>query len=259
MPPPVECPKCHATESFAPIGPGVERLEQEAAELFPGARILVLSSDLVESVERLRQELDDVAQGRFDLVIGTQLVAKGHHFPKLNLVGIVDADLGLGNGDPRAAERTFQLLHQVVGRAGREEGRGFGYLQTHQPEHPVMRALISGDREAFYSSEIELRERTHYPPFGRLASLVSSANDRHGAESYGRMLVSHAPKNDEVRVLGPAEAPIAVVRGRHRFRVLMKAPRGFDLSAYLRQWLTAAPGPRGNVRLEVDVDPMSFL
>ncbi len=259
MPPPMECPNCHATESFAPIGPGVERLEQEAAELFPGARILVLSSDLVESMERLRAELDDVAQGRFDIVIGTQLVAKGHHFPKLNLVGIVDADLGLGNGDPRAAERTFQLLHQVVGRAGREEGRGVGFLQTHQPEHPVMKALILGDREAFYSSEIALREKTGYPPFGRLASLVITANDRHAAESYGRTLASAAPKNEQVRVLGPAEAPIAVVRGRHRFRVLVKAPRGFDLSAYLRAWLSAAPKPRGNVRLEVDVDPQSFF
>ena len=154
MPPPEQCPKCEAKDSFVAVGPGVERLEQEAAELFPGARILVLSSDLVESMERLRQELDDVAEGRFDIVIGTQLVAKGHHFPKLNLVGIVDADLGLANGDPRAAERTFQLLHQVVGRAGREEGRGYGFLQTHQPEHPVMSALIAGDREAFYSTEI---------------------------------------------------------------------------------------------------------
>ena len=259
MPPPAECPNCHATESFAAVGPGVERLEQEAAELFPAARVLVLSSDLIESIERLRSELDDVAQGRFDLVIGTQLVAKGHHFPKLNLVGIVDADLSLGNGDPRAAERTFQLLHQVVGRAGREEGRGFGYLQTHQPEHPVMRALISGDREAFYSSEIELRERTGYPPFGRLASLVISANDRPGAEGYARSLVAHAPKEESVRVLGPAEAPIAVVRGRHRFRLLVKSPRAFDMSAYLRVWLSKAPKPKGNVRLEVDVDPMSFL
>src|SRR5579885_2588523 len=259
MPPPAQCPKCQANDSFAPIGPGVERLEQEATELFPGARILVLSSDLVESIERLRQELDDVAEGRFGLVIGTQLVAKGHHFPKLNLVGMVDADLGLGNGDPRAAERTFQLLHQVVGRAGREEGRGIGLLQTHQPEHPVMRALISGDREAFYKSEIELRERTHYPPFGRLASLVISANDRHGAEGFGRALAAHAPKDDEVRVLGPAEAPIAVVRGRHRFRLLAKAPRHFDLSDYLRAWLGRAPKPKGNVRLEIDVDPMSFL
>ena len=259
MPPPAECLNCHATDSFAAVGPGVERLEQEAAELFPQARILVLSSDLVESMERLRAELDDVAQGRFELVIGTQLVAKGHHFPKLNLVGIVDADLGLGNGDPRAAERTFQLLHQVVGRAGREEGRGVGYLQTHQPEHPVMKALISGDREAFYKNEIEQRERTHYPPFGRLASLVISANDRHAAESYGRALVAHAPKDDAVRILGPAEAPIAVVRGRHRFRLLVKSSRAFDLSAYLRDWLGRAPKPRGNVRLEVDVDPMSFL
>ncbi len=259
MPPPVECPQCHATESFAPIGPGVERLEHEAAELFPGARILVLSSDLVESMERLRRELDDVAEGRFDIVIGTQLVAKGHHFPKLNLVGIVDADLGLGNGDPRAAERTFQLLHQVVGRAGREEGRGIGFLQTHQPEHPVMKALILGDREAFYSSEIALREKAGYPPFGRLASLVITANERHAAESYGRTLASRAPRDEQVRVLGPAEAPIAVVRGRHRFRLLVKAPRGFDLSTYLRQWLAAAPKPRGNVRLEVDVDPQSFF
>ena len=258
MPPPAECPNCHATESLAAVGPGVERLEQEAAELFPQARTLVLSSDLVESVERLRQELDDVAQGRFDLIIGTQLVAKGHHFPKLNLVGIVDADLGLGNGDPRAAERTFQLLHQVVGRAGREEGRGVGYLQTHQPEHPVMRALISGDREAFYSNEIEQRERSGYPPFGRLAALIVTANERHTAETFGRTLAKAAPKNEDVRVLGPAEAPIAVVRGRHRFRLLVKAPRAFDLSAYLRGWLADAPKPRGNVRLEVDVDPQSF-
>ena len=258
MPPPAECSNCHATDSFAAVGPGVERLEQEAGELFPQARTLVLSSDLVESVERLRQELDDVAQGRFDLIIGTQLVAKGHHFPKLNLVGIVDADLGLGNGDPRAAERTFQLLHQVVGRAGREEGIGVGYLQTHQPEHPVMRALISGDREAFYKNEIEQRERTGYPPFGRLAGLVVTANERHSAETYGRTLANAAPKDQNARVLGPAEAPLAVVRGRHRFRLLVKSPRSLDLSAYLREWLAAAPKPRGNVRLEVDVDPQSF-
>jgi primosomal protein N' (replication factor Y) len=132
-------------------------------------------------------------------------------------------------------------------------------LQTHQPEHPVMKALISGDREAFYSSEIELREATSYPPFGRLASLVITANERHAAESYGRSLATHAPKNDEVRVLGPAEAPIAVVRGRHRQRLLVKAPRNFDLSGYLREWLAKAPKPRGNVQLAVDVDPQSFL
>jgi primosomal protein N' (replication factor Y) len=259
MPPPAQCPSCQATDSFVAVGPGVERLEQEAAELFPGSRILVLSSDLVESVERLRDELNDVAEGRFDIIIGTQLVAKGHHFPKLNLVGVVDADLGLSNGDPRAAERTFQLLHQVVGRAGREEGRGIGFLQTHQPEHPVMRALIAADREAFYASEIELREKTHYPPFGRLASLLISANERPAAESYGRRLAAIAPRADEVRVLGPAEAPLAVVRGRHRFRLLVKSPRGFDLSAYLRDWLAAAPKHGSNIKLEVDIDPQSFL
>jgi len=259
MPQPAECPKCHAADSFTACGPGVERLEEEVAMLFPDRRVLVLSSDLVESVERLREELDDVAEGRFDIVIGTQLVAKGHHFPKLNLVGIVDADLGLGNGDPRAAERTFQLLHQVVGRAGREAGHGLGLLQTHQPEHPVMRALIAQDRDAFYASEIAAREATSYPPFGRLASLVVSGSDKHAAEGYARALAAKAPREESVRVLGPAEAPLALVRGRYRFRLLAKSPRAFDLSGWLRAWLAAAPKRKGNLKLEVDVDPMSFL
>jgi primosomal protein N' (replication factor Y) len=259
MPHPAACPKCQAANSFVACGPGVERLEEEVRELFPQARVLVLSSDLVVSVERLREELDDIAQGRFDIVIGTQLVAKGHHFPMLNLVGVIDADLGLSNGDPRAAERTFQLLHQVIGRAGRDAGMGHGYLQTHQPEHPVMRALIAQDREAFYDAEIEVRERDHYPPFGRLASIVISGPDKHATESHARALARAAPTHDEVRVLGPAEAPLALVRGRHRLRLLIKAPRNFDLSAYLRQWLAAAPKKHGSIKLDIDVDPQSFL
>jgi primosomal protein N' (replication factor Y) len=264
MPHPANCPQCQAVNSFVPIGPGVERLDEEVRELFPGARVLVLSSDLIASVERMREEFAEIAAGRFDIIIGTQLVAKGHHFPMLNLVGIIDADLGLANGDPRAAERTFQLLYQVVGRAGREAGAGYGYLQTHQPEHPVIRALIAQDRDAFYSAEIEQREKTHYPPFGRLASLVVSGEDKHETEAYARSLARTAPKvegssGDEVRVLGPAEAPLALVRGRHRLRLLVKSPRAFDLSAYLREWLAAGPKPKGSVKLEIDVDPQSFL
>jgi primosomal protein N' (replication factor Y) len=245
-------------KSLVAVGPGVERLQEEATALFPEARTLVLSSDLVTSIETMRSELNDIAEGRVDIIIGTQLVAKGHHFPKLNLVGIVDADLGLGNGDPRAGERTFQLLHQVTGRAGRETGRGYGFLQTHQPDHPVMQALVKGDREAFYSSEIALREAAGYPPFGRLAALIVSGTDRHATEAYARQLAQSAPRSDDVRVLGPAEAPVAVVRGRHRFRLLAKSPRAFDLSAYLRDWLTRGPKRRGNIKLDVDVDPQSF-
>jgi primosomal protein N' (replication factor Y) len=259
MPLPPQCPQCLASGTFVPVGPGVERLEEEARELFPDSRVLVLSSDLVESVERLREELDEVAEGRFEIIIGTQLIAKGHHFPKLNLVGVVDADLGLANGDPRAAERTFQLLYQVVGRAGRERERGMGLIQTHQPEHPVVRALAEGDREGFYESEIELREVTSYPPFGRLASLIVSASERGGAEAYARALAKAAPAVREVRVLGPAEAPLAVVRGRHRFRLLVKSPRRFDLSAHIREWLASSPAPKGSVKLEIDIDPQSFL
>jgi primosomal protein N' (replication factor Y) len=259
MPTPEQCPHCAARGSFVACGPGVERLAEEAVALFPGARILVLSSDLITSVERMREELAEIEQGLVDIVIGTQLVAKGHHFPKLNLVGVVDADLGLSNGDPRAAERTFQLLHQVIGRAGREAGRGMGYLQTHQPEHPVMRALAAGDREAFYSSEIDLREQAQYPPFGRLAALVVSGDDKYAAQAHARRLAQAAPPVDAVRVLGPAEAPLALIRGRYRFRLLVKSPRAFDLSAYLRQWMTVAPKATGKIKLEIDVDPQSFL
>jgi primosomal protein N' (replication factor Y) len=259
VPRPPACPKCQAADSFAACGPGVERLEEEAAKLFPGARIMVLSSDLIVTAEHMREELKEIAEGRVDIIIGTQLVAKGHHFPKLNLFGIVDADMGLNGSDPRAAERTFQLLHQVAGRAGRETGRGRGYLQTHQPHHPVMRAIIAGDREAFYATEIDARERTGFPPFGRLASLIVSGPDRPSTEGHARRLAGAAPYTEAVRVLGPAEAPIAVIRGRHRFRLLAKAARNFDLSGYLRGWLSGAPKAEAGVRLEVDVDPVSFL
>jgi primosomal protein N' (replication factor Y) len=258
-PQPKECPKCHAADSFVACGPGVERLEEEASLLFPDKRILVLSSDLIASIEKMREEFRDIEQGRVDVIIGTQLVAKGHHFPRLNLVGVVDADLGLGSGDPRASERTFQLLHQVIGRAGREEGYGVGYIQTHQPEHPVMKALIAQDREAFYDSEIAVRERAAYPPFGRLASLLITGADKHATEGFGRRLAAAAPAVEGVRVLGPAEAPLAVVRGRHRFRIMVKSARGFDLSAYMRAWLADAPKRVGDIKLEVDVDPLSFL
>jgi primosomal protein N' (replication factor Y) len=259
MPRPNICPHCAAEESLVAVGPGVERLQEEAAALFPGARTMVLSSDLITSVETMRSELNEIAEGRVDIIIGTQLVAKGHNFPRLNLVGVVDADLGLGNGDPRAAERTFQLLNQVIGRAGRDQGRGIGYLQTHQPEHPVMKALVANDREAFYASEIESRERTGYPPFGRLASLIISAGDRPTAEGFARKLASVAPLDERIQVLGPAEAPLAVIKGRYRFRLLVKSLRSVDLSQYLREWLAAGPKTTGNLKLEVDVDPQSFL
>ena len=259
MPRPHTCPHCAAEESLVAVGPGVERLQEEVASLFPDARSMVLSSDLITSIETMRSELNEIVEGRVDIIIGTQLVAKGHHFPRLNLVGVVDADLGLSNGDPRAAERTWQLLNQVIGRAGRDQGRGVGYLQTHQVEHPVMKALVACDREAFYASEIDSRERTGYPPFGRLASLIISAGDRPTAEGFARKLAAIAPIDERIKVLGPAEAPLAVIKGRYRFRLLVKSQRNVDLSEYLREWLAAGPKTKGNLKLEVDVDPQSFL
>lgn len=258
-PAPSECPDCAGEDTLVPCGPGVERVAEEVAGRFPEARIALLSSDVTPNVAAMRQVLESIEQGHCDLVIGTQLVAKGHHFPGLAIVGVVDGDLGLGQGDPRASERTYQLLHQVTGRAGREAITGKGYIQTHIPEHPVVRALASGDRDGFLAQEIAARESAGYPPFGRLAALIISAANREAAQGYGRLLVSRAPRADKVTVLGPADAPLAVIRGRHRARVLVKAARETDIQAYLRQWLSATPDPKGSVRLAVDVDPYNFM
>ncbi|MFG1393947.1 primosomal protein N' [Xanthobacter agilis] len=258
-PVPEECPRCGAKDSLVAVGPGVERLQEEVQTLFPAARTLVLSSDLLGGLERMRAELDAVAKGEVDVIVGTQLVAKGHNFPGLALVGVVDADVGLGQGDPRAAERTFQLVHQVAGRAGRGKTEGRGFIQTRSPEHPVMRALVTGDRDAFYDTEIAAREETLLPPFGRMAGLIVSASEAHAAEAYARRLAACAPIVPDVRILGPAEAPLAVLRGRHRWRLLARSPRQLDLSAYLRHWREVAPKPTGNVKVVIDVDPQSFF
>jgi primosomal protein N' (replication factor Y) len=272
---PEQCPECGESE-LAACGPGIERLAEEVAALWPEARCLMLSSDFPGGTERLRRELDAIAEGACDIIIGTQLVAKGHNFPLLSLVGVIDADVSLSSGDPRAAERTFQLLQQVTGRAGRFDAAGRAFVQTWQPDHPVIRAILSGDADRFYSEETEQRRRAGLPPFGRLAALIVSAKDRAPAEDHARALVRTAfalppnakwklaavgglPGDDEITLLGPAEAPIAVIRGRHRFRLLVRAPRNADLQSFLRATLATAPPQRGSVRVAVDVDPQNFM
>jgi primosomal protein N' (replication factor Y) (superfamily II helicase) len=270
------CPQCHEADTLTACGPGVERLAEEAEALFPDIRTLVLSSDTPGGMETLRGQLDAAAKGAYDLIIGTQLVAKGHNFPLLTFVCVVDADVGLANADPRASERTFQLLRQATGRAGRADKPGRALLQTWQPEHPVIAALLSGDAERFYAQETEQRRIGGLPPFGRLAAIIVSAEDRGAAEAHARALAQAAhrlpgaknwrvaplgghPGENEIILLGPAEAPIAVVRKRYRFRLAAKAPRSADLQGFLRAMLAAAPEPRGGVRVAIDVDPQSFL
>lgn len=258
-PRPEACPECGTLDHLVACGPGVERIAEEVVGHFPDARTIVLSSDILGGVRRLRLELEAIAKGDVDIVIGTQLVAKGHNFPNMTLVGVVDADLGLANGDPRAAERTFQLLSQVTGRAGRTGKKSVGLLQTYQPDHPVIQAIVSGDAEAFYERETTERARSHLPPFGRLAGIVVSAATRAEAEGHARALRRVAPPSNDIQVLGPAEAPLALVGGRHRFRLLVHGERRSDMQAFLRALLAAGPKPRGSVRVQVDVDPQSFL
>lgn len=256
---PEACPECGTFDHLVACGPGVERVAEEVVGQFPDARTIVLSSDMLGGVKRLRMELDAIANGDADIVIGTQLVAKGHNFPNMTLVGIVDADLGLANGDPRAAERTFQLLSQVTGRAGRTGKKSLGLLQTFQPDHPVMRAIVSGDAETFYGREIAERERALLPPFGRLAGIIVSAATRVEAEGHARGIRRAAPPSSDIQVLGPAEAPLALIAGRHRFRLLVHGERRSDMQGYIRSMLAAGPKVRGSVRVSVDIDPQSFL
>lgn len=255
---PTQCPSCKAAESLVPIGPGVERIAEEVQAVLPQARQLLMTSDAIGSAAQAQAAVGAIEAGSVDVVIGTQMMAKGWHFPNLTLVGVVDADLGLAGGDLRAAERSAQLLHQVAGRVGRAEQPGRALLQTYQPDHPVMRALASGDLAGFRTAEADLRRPGHWPPFGRLAALIVTADEAEAVTSACRALAMQAPMQAGLVVLGPAPAPFAMLRGRHRWRFLLKAERRVPVQAVLRDWLARVPLPR-SVRIIIDIDPISFL
>ncbi len=258
-PVPTACPNCDVEGRMAAVGPGVERLEEEAIRRFPDARIAVLSSDMAMTARALKERIHSIANGEADIIIGTQMVAKGHNFPLLTCVGVIDADLGLQGGDLRAAERTFQLIRQVAGRAGRAEKRGVAYIQTHQPDHPVIQAILQGEEEAFWQAEADQRRMAGVPPYGRLAGIVLSGPDLKVVFDVASYLTRNAQGLHKigVEVFGPAPAPIARVRGRHRVRLLVKAEKNTQIQPALAAWRDAVRLPRG-VRMQIDIDPQSF-
>ncbi|CAN5822882.1 primosomal protein N' [soil metagenome] len=258
MPKPLACPHCGAKDSLTSIGPGVERVEEEARGLFPDARIAIFSSDTVWDAREAKRLIQAMEEGQIDILVATQAAAKGHNFPGLTLVGVVDADLGLRGGDLRAAERTYQLLAQATGRAGRKDRPGRAMLQTYAPEHPVMQALKAQDRDAFTTAELEEREIAGLPPYGRLAALIVSGPDAVQLEAFVEKMAQVAPNAEGFAVYGPADAPLGLIRGRRRKRFLIRADRTVDLSAYLAAW-RARFRPPGMIRVAIDVDPYSFL
>jgi primosomal protein N' (replication factor Y) len=258
QPVPKACPECQTPDSFAACGPGVERIQEEVQELLPEAKTFILASDVITSPTMISTAVRDIEQRKHDIIIGTQIIAKGHHFPALTLVGVVDADLGLSGGDLRAGERTFQLLHQVAGRAGRAEKPGRVYMQTYMPEQSVIRALGKNDRDEFLEVESRERERAGMPPYGRLAALILSGTDELKLEQFCRSLAQKAPRYDDIRVLGPAPAPMAFLRGKHRRRFLIKTTKSLSLQKYLGEWLAAIKTPSA-LQLKVDIDPQSFF
>ncbi len=258
LPLPEICPSCEQPDTLVPCGPGVERLLEEVAVHFPDARTLIAASDNIHSPKAAQHLVAQIENHEIDIVIGTQIVAKGYHFPMLTLVGAVDADLGLSGGDLRAAERTYQLLYQVAGRAGRGERPGTVCLQTYTAAHPVMTALAAGDRDAFLEAEIQAREAANMPPFGRLVALIVSGEDERAVDEGAASLGRAAPNAPNVQVLGPAPAPIAMLRGRHRRRLLMMAARDVAVQPVVKAWLGRASWPK-KVRVQIDVDPYSFF
>ncbi|WP_106639702.1 primosomal protein N' [Allosphingosinicella vermicomposti] len=258
MPPPRACPECSEEDSLVACGPGVERIADEVAALWPEARTAIVTSDTIWSPAKAAEFVGRMERGEIDIVVGTQLVTKGYHFPNLTLVGVVDADLGLQGGDLRAAERSFQQICQVSGRAGRGEKPGRVLVQTHEPLAPVISALVSGDVEGFYAAETEARRSAAMPPFGRLAGIIVSSEDLAEATETARLIGKTAPIVENMAVFGPAPAPLAMLRGRHRQRLLVHAARSLDVQDIIREWLGKLDWPRG-VRVAVDVDPYSFL
>src|SRR5260221_491093 len=252
------CPSCAAPGALAACGPGVERLAEEVAALFPAARTAVMASDVLSGPPAAATLVATVESHGIDILIGTQIVAKGHHFPMLTLVGVIDADLGLAGGDLRAAERTYQLLHQVAGRAGRAARPGTVFLQTFMPDNPVIRALVSGDRDRFFAEENAARRQHGMPPFGRLAALIVAAPDSETPDFAAAAFARAPPQMPGLQVPGPAPAPLAILRTRPRRRFLVKAERSVALQPVLRDWLSRVKFP-ASVRVQVDIDPYSFL
>jgi primosomal protein N' (replication factor Y) len=257
-PRPKICPECEAEGRFAACGPGVERLAEELESLFPDIRYTIAASDTLAGPRATEALVRSIENHDIDVIIGTQVVAKGYHFPKLTLVGVIDADLGLSGGDLRAAERTYQLLYQVAGRAGREERPGRVLVQTYLPDHPVMQALVTTGRKEFMDIEIKARQLSGMPPFGRLAALIISGKNETAVDQAARTLGRNAPYGKAIMVLGPAPAPIALLRGRHRRRLLLKTHKGVSLQAVLKKWLAQSSIP-GSVKVQIDVDPYSFM
>ncbi|WP_068073025.1 primosomal protein N' [Novosphingobium lentum] len=258
VPPPATCPECGEPDCLVACGPGVERIADEVSEILPDARVAVVTSDTLTSPARAAEFVEQASAGMIDVIVGTQLVTKGYHFPELTLVGVVDADMGLEGGDLRAAERTYQQIAQVAGRAGRGQKPGEVLIQTRHPSAPVIEALASGDRDTFYAAETEARREAGAPPFGRWAAIIVSSEDEAEARDAARAIGGAAPRLADVMVLGPAPAPLSLLRGRYRYRLLINARRSTELQRIIREWLDELNFPQG-VRVGVDIDPYSFV
>ena len=252
-----DCPKCKNQNTLIPYGTGVEKIEEEIRKSFPKISVCTLSSDLIKEKGEISEILNKIIAGKIDLIIGTQMLAKGHHFPQLTLVGVVDSDISLIGCDMRASEKTFQILTQVAGRSGREKKAGKVFLQTYSPDHPVIRSLLFGNRNDFFREELRLRKNYHLPPFSKLASIIISGRNEQDIISMSWKIKNSFPDYKGMEILGPAPSALSKKAGRVRWRLLIKSKKTTDLSALIRESLTAIKQKR-RVKIKIDIDPINF-
>ena len=256
------CDICGAEGQIKACGPGVERIEEEINQLFPEAKLTVLSSDTMKSQKTLVKTLEKIKNNKVDIIIGTQMIAKGHDFPYLKLVGIIDSDVGLSGGDLRASERSFQLLQQVSGRSGRhsidELDKGVVFLQTYDNENPIIRAIAKNNRDDFFEKELSSRKNANMPPFGRLAAIILSSKYERKLDGFASELLRVAPLFKNVKIFGPAPAPLYFLRGKYRRRFLIKSDKTVNIQDVLLNWTNKIKTPH-NVKLTIDIDPFSFM
>lgn len=254
---PTACPDCKEKDSLTPCGPGVERVVEEVEALFPEARVALMTSDTMSSLKKSKALVEEVQQKKIDIIVGTQVMAKGHHFPHLTLVGVVDGDVGLTGSDLRLMERTYQLLHQVSGRAGRAEKKGRVMIQSHMTEHPLMQALSAQNMQEFMVFEETTRKDFGFPPYGRLAALIVSGKNKAAVQKIADTLSATRPNIEKVDIYGPVPAVFHKLNHQYRWRFLIKGPKQVSLQKVLAHWLSAVSVP-GHVRVQADIDPYNF-
>lgn len=251
----IACENCEEEDSFVTLGAGVERIHEEVKSLFPLSKTALMTSDSLNNQEESTKIIEKIINNEVDVIIGTQIIAKGHHFPNLSLVGIIDGDSSFNNANLRAGEKSFQLLTQVIGRAGREKHPAKIFLQSYNINNLVFKYIIEQNRDDFFNLEIQNRQIMQMPPFGKMIAIIFISKNEDLAINCGKMIVSHFPNQENIEIFGPAPMPISKIRKNYYYRVLVKSDKKLNIQKLINNIISSFKTPN-QVRIKIDVDPL---